>query len=154
MKANLGSLKAHMRRMIVWVCAASVACIAAAARADYELVGTGADKSLFHIDRKYITRKGKIIKSWVMITHGGEESVSGTYPLVKYRSENSLFVYDCAEHTVGAVQNVFYSGVLGRGDIVHRKQISIDKVQMIDVIPNSMQEIVIDWVCSHAPLQN
>ena len=36
---------------------------------------------------------------------------------------------------------------MGRGKIVHLWQTPIDKTQLADLIPGTVQEIILDWVC-------
>ncbi len=98
-----------------WVFAGLLAFAAAAQAADWELVVSGPQESVF-VDRASIHRDGTLKKAWVLRNYSRVHTLGDSdFP---HKSKVILYAFQCDQDAFGYAQWSFQSGELGSGRTV------------------------------------
>lgn len=107
----------------------------------------GAQGLEIHVDSKSIAPAGGgLVKAWVRQSHD-EVQPSVSYPKFEYKSAILLYLFNCSERTTNIIQENFFNDAYGQGNAVSSRSFPRNNIQMIDVIPGSIGEGILEYVC-------
>ncbi|MFZ6775936.1 surface-adhesin E family protein [Undibacterium sp. Ji83W] len=98
-----------------------------------------------YFNKKSLTENGSARKVWVLTSFYDLKNENG----ISYKSTKRLQIYKCKQNEVGNVQRIAYTGNMGSGDVVASDVIPINKIQYIEVVPESMGEGVLREICAY-----
>ena len=116
-----------------------------ASASDWFLIAKGNDEIIF-VDKSSISSKGKYLKAWLIWDYIGTKKME-YHPYKEYRSIKSLWYLDCNSNSVAISQSASYSGNFGAGESVDSHSNDISKLQFNDVVPDSIGETILKYVC-------
>lgn len=102
------------------------------------------------MDLDSIVPRGKYWQAWFLWDYDPARKLSD-FPYAPYRSVKALNVYDCNARTSAALQNAGYSDAAGHGENVFSWAIPLSKAEFNDVIPDTIGEITLSFVCMAGP---
>jgi hypothetical protein len=120
----------------------------AAHSADWQYIGA-AGEAVYLIDAQSVTGAPPFRKAWFKLVYPNEQTVVGL-PDKKYHSEKMLWYFHCQARTYTVVQSVKYSQA---SEPVESISVPFVPSRMADVIPESIGEILMGYVCK-AKLRN
>ena len=89
---------------------------------------------------------GKAVKAWFLFSDT-EEQTQKAYPYKKYKATKQLNYFNCAEKSTAVIQNAFYAGEKGAGEMVDSFSVSPIAAQYNDVIPDTIGELMLKAAC-------
>lgn len=107
---------------------------------------TGTEKFNVLVDLDSVSPRGKYWQAWFRWDYTESQTLK-TYPPSQYLSNKELNVFDCQSRTSAELQSVYYTGVSGMGDTAYSWSTTIEKAQMKDVIPETIGETMLRFVC-------
>ncbi|MGB7196073.1 MAG: surface-adhesin E family protein [Collimonas pratensis] len=125
----------------------SLYCISSFA-SDWQQI-TSTETSVIAVDKQSITTsKGfRNRKAWITYDSTVAKLTTG-YPAKPYFSMVQLEYFDCSERTAAAVQQIAYSGQTRTGEIVKVLNIPLSAAEFTEVVPDSVGEATLAYVCS------
>ena len=108
-------------------------------------IARGDDVAAF-VDSTSLRKAGGIAKVWLKWENDPPVPISNGSSKV-YRSEKTLSIFNCKARSVATVQVVRYSLPEGTGDIVESGSIPEAEAKHREVVPDTMAEHVLNWVC-------
>lgn len=100
------------------------------ALAQWTPVGTSSIADSY-ADRSTIRRSGNLVKMWDMTDYKRQQTIGR----IKYLSTKTFQEYDCKQVRVRPLRGIFYSGQMGRGEVLY--QIDL-KEPWMDVAPETL----------------
>jgi hypothetical protein len=115
----------------------------AQASAEWEYVIESAT-DMYFADRSTIKKQGKYTLMWQLTN-----SVPSASP-EEVKSRKTLLIYDCATKTYGSKAHLYYSGYMGSGEVIDSEFLSVEEVEFIDLVPDSVGQDVFKIACGKA----
>lgn len=120
----------------------------AALAANWQPLSKGSE-FIVYVDTESLVQRGEYWQSWFMWDHDKDKEAP-SYPTKLYRSVKALNVFNCALRQNTGIQTVYYSGQQGSGESVHNVSVNIKQASFEDVVPDSIGESMLRYVCSRA----
>jgi hypothetical protein len=115
----------------------------AASASNWTLVSKPVDEERFFVDRQSLALDGKWRKAWVLFNHA--EGIPKEAPVIK--SMKAQWWFDCANRAIQEVQVISYDEELGAGTPATTKNLRFSPDRFEDVVPDSVGEALLDFVC-------
>ena len=118
---------------------------------DWQFLGNStAPEGEILIDKDSIRFTGDTAKAWSKWVYAVPQELAGAYPKKTYQSDKILRIYNCAAKTSAVKQIVYYATADGE-DAMDTLQVKDSELDFSDVIPDSIGEAQLDWVCQQKP---
>lgn len=144
--------KITMRSYILAVCVGIASAPISSQAANWIPVRTASD-GITALDTQSVSAAGgKLIKAWVKNSFPAARE-AGTTPPFSFQSYLSLRVFDCAHRSSDLLQQVFYAGPDGTGEIVKNQSYPRDKIKLVDVVPDTLGEDLLVFACEAAKVR-
>ncbi|WP_369021508.1 surface-adhesin E family protein [Verminephrobacter aporrectodeae] len=118
--------------------------ISVATAANWEYVGDSRNTGMIYVDTASIAKSPFGRKAWVRVEFYSPQEVNNR----KHSSGISLYHCDCQGRSLSVVKMAFYSGDNRSGDIVYSWSGKPTKDSLEDVMPDTVEEMILDFVCS------
>lgn len=102
------------------------------------------------VDSLSIVDIGKYRKAWSLMNYEDAQSLKGDATVV-FKSTKQLRYYNCALKQHVSIQTINYSDVGGGGEMMFSQSRKFDPLLLIEVVPDSFGERILDFVCSYSP---
>lgn len=104
---------------------------------------------IVYVDTESLVQRGEYWQSWFMWDNENDKETPD-YPPKTYRSTKTLTVFNCSLRQSTGIQTVYYSGQEGSGNSVYTASVNIKQASFADVVPDSIGESMLRYVCSRA----
>lgn len=101
------------------------------------------------IDQSSIRFNSARAKAWFMDNYKTPTQVPAVFPVKFASSAKELYVFDCDQGTYGVVQTIYTSGSNGDGEVLGSWSTAPVNIQMADVVPDSVGEVMLKLVCQY-----
>ena len=101
------------------------------------------DEVTRYLDRETIRKNGDIVKMWDMVDYSSYQDFQGK----KYKSAKGYTVYDCKSEARATSALVFYSDVIGRGDVIMSNSRLEKDWQWKPIVPETIGQFVWKIAC-------
>lgn len=115
--------------------------------ANWKLVSTS-DTSIIYVDTTSIAKSPIGRKAWVWFEYNAPKKIPLSYPEKYFTSVVELDHYDCQNRTSAAAQQLSYASAGKSGDVVDSRSIRNVKDTLEDVVPDTVGETLLNFVCS------
>lgn len=110
---------------------------------------SGSDDMAVYVDKDSIAFfKNGTRKAWVVQSHDAMKKTSGS-PVKEYQSSMSLTKFNCSERVSGVYHQVLFKEQYRKGETVDIDVLDPEKIRLDDVLPGSVGEEILDYVCRH-----
>ena len=116
--------------------------------ADWHEVGISDDKTVYWVEVQSLSKQGDIVVAWIKKAYADPQSASNG---ATYNSDKVLRHFDCKKRQSGIKAMSFYSGADWSGSVVYTGNVSDEDVELSDIVPDTIGEAVLAFVCSKAP---
>lgn len=99
------------------------------------------------IDLSSLGSVGKYRKAWIE-TNYGEQPQTSSKILRFYKSERSLYFFDCRAKLISSVQTIRYADLKGLGDVIESSSVKFSPGNLVDVVPDSVGEQSLVLACA------
>ena len=124
--------------MLVFVTRTAVA-------SDWQLVSNGKESKVY-VDTESLGHHGRYVKAWFLWDYASQQK-DQIFPDQRFLSQKILWYISCSEKTAAQIQLLSYTGKAGDGDVVTRRITPIGLAQFEDVVPDSVGQILVNYVC-------
>lgn len=131
-----------------WLCVLGLVTSTAIA-SDWQIVVSGEKMQAF-IDKNSLARAGKYKKAWLTYSFDGDQPGNAGSGFKSYRSSKALEYFDCEERTSASIQTAYYSAAFGTGDFLGSSVVKPQSAVFSEVIPDTVGETLLDYVCKPA----
>lgn len=107
-------------------------------------VGGNDDVDAF-VDKQSLRRTGSKVKAWVRVNYSTPRDSGDSKK--KFQSAVSLSMHNCADRTSSTLQVAQYSSIGGTGETVWSMTCEDKPSTYSDVIPETIGEAVLEYVC-------
>ncbi|MBR8350302.1 hypothetical protein KDX21_06910 [Burkholderia cenocepacia] len=118
---------------------------------DWKHLGNGPNNEMMWVDDSSIRFSGGHAKAWFLENYTSPKPVAATYPQKFVSSMKQLDLFDCDQGTLGIAQSIQTSYANGEGEVVLSSSLPPSAVQYEDVVPDSMGEAMLAYVCARRP---
>ncbi|MFO1392543.1 MAG: hypothetical protein U1F09_02085 [Steroidobacteraceae bacterium] len=120
-----------------------------AAASDWQVVGIQlGTEARYEVDVATLVRNGPVVRAWVRTVFGTANKLSNG---ATARSARAFEYFNCADRQMEMRQITFYADANFSDVAVPTTQYSDAETVWRDIPPDSSQELVLDFVCKHAP---
>ncbi|MCT9125382.1 surface-adhesin E family protein [Cupriavidus gilardii] len=116
--------------------------------ARWELVTATETGTIAQVDTAGILREKTGRRAWVRFSNPEQQKGSPASDYKPYKSSMALTYYDCSLRRSATVKSVFYTGEYATGDTVSAWSAPAGQRYWDDVIPETVGEAVLVFVCS------
>jgi hypothetical protein len=109
--------------------------------AEWKLIGTEGDATIY-VDRKGFHQEGSLLKAWIRYDYAKPENADAQ--IRPYTRRHELRYFSCSGREWGLTKAITYTA---DGQVAHTETDPSPK--LADVIPDSLAEIVLDFICDH-----
>jgi len=109
--------------------------------AEWKLIGTEGDTTIY-VDQKGFHEEGNLLKAWLRYEYAKPEMADAQ--VRPYTRKHELRYFSCSGRAWGVTRAVAYTA---DGQIAQTETDPSPK--LVDVIPDSVAEVVLDFVCEH-----
>ncbi|MFM0101970.1 hypothetical protein PQR01_00280 [Paraburkholderia rhynchosiae] len=119
-----------------------------AAAANWVPITNDGKSTWVFVDSSSVQLTGAHAKAWFLLDYGGTSPVPGANPPATAMSEKDLDMFNCDERTYGSVQQTYLAEAAGSGKVVLTRSVPPTAVYYTDVVPDSMGEVMLSFVCA------
>jgi hypothetical protein len=109
--------------------------------AEWKLIGTEGDATIY-VDRKGFHQEGNLLKAWIRYDYAKPENADTQ--VRPYTRRHELRYFSCSGREWGLTKAITYTA---DGQVAHTE--TDPTPRLADVIPDSLAEFVLDFVCEH-----
>lgn len=119
---------------------------------DWQLV-SGDQTLKTYVDTESLAHRGRYVKAWFLWDYASVQK--GEYfPSNQFQSRKTLWYISCSEKTFAQIQALTYTGNAGAGKVVTSDAFPVDAAQFEDVVPDSIGETLVNYVCKREGAKN
>lgn len=116
---------------------------------DWEPISFGADV-VTYVDKESIRFQKGSVKAWTKWMHMSPQKVEMSYPEKTFTLTKQLSLYKCSDRTYAIIQVIRYEEPSGN-NVVDSYQIDEKQANYSEVVPDTLGEEMLNWVCNRKP---